>query len=98
MGLGDWMIKKTAKSTANSMSKYVKSGRFGDEISSLKAWATTRKDSNRMVSIIDMLFEKGVSPHLIGHTLFNLEMGINDDSLKPSVSQDISEIFKDAFN
>ena len=62
MGLGDWLIKKIAKSTANSMSKYVKSGQYDDEISSLKACVLTRKDSARSLSLIDMLYEQGDPP------------------------------------
>lgn len=98
MGLGDWLIKKTAKSTANSMSKYVRSELYGDEISSLKAWVSTRKNSANAIMLIDMLHEQGVPAYIIGNSLFNSEMGITESSLKSSVNQDISEIFKAAFN
>lgn len=98
MGLGDWLIKKTAKSTANSMSKYVKSELYGDEISSLKAWVSTRRNSAHAIMLIDMLHEQGVPAYIIGNSLFNSEMGINESSLKSSVNKDISEIFKDAFS
>lgn len=97
MGFGDWMIKKTAKSTANSLSKYVNSGQYGDEISSLKAWVLTRRNSSRSLSLIDMLNEQGYPPYIIGHSIFNSEMGITESSLDDSVSLEIRKIFQSVF-
>jgi hypothetical protein len=103
MGLGNWMIKKTAKSTASSMSRYVKDPGFGGEMSGLKAWASTRRNKNDLLMFIDYSEENPVmgvefSVWILAHSLFEMEMGIQPGQLKDDVSDEIMEIFRNALS
>lgn len=98
MGLADWLIKKTAKSTANSMGKYVNSGQFGNKMDSLRVWSSTRSKSMELLFMIDNMlsspFTRDMTAAELAHILFNLEMGIKPDSLSSNVTQEIRLIFK----
>jgi len=104
MGLGDFLLKKTAKSTANSIAKYVNGGRFGTPNDALKAWASTRRNGALLVMMVDDL-ARGI-PHLnlkvktddIARSLFYTEMDVNQNNLSESVRTDIEKIFTDALN
>lgn len=99
MGLGDWLIKRTAKSTANSMGKYVKSGLYGDGIDSLRAWSMTRSNSMKLLSMIDTMTSislpsGAVEATTVARVLFDFEMGIESGSLSSQVDHEIRLIFK----
>jgi len=105
MGLGDFLLKKTAKSTANSIAKYVNGGIFDDADEALKAWASTRRNGVHLVMLIDNLANFSITPDQariagtadIAQALFYAEMDIDQNSLTEKVRNDIDKIFTDAF-
>jgi hypothetical protein len=102
MGLGDFLLKKTAKSTANSIAKYVNSGTFSDADEALKAWASTRRQEMHLVSLIDSLTDLTVANQRMAGTaqvaeaLFYSEMDLEKSNLSPKVSGEIRDIFDKA--
>jgi hypothetical protein len=103
VNLGNYLLRKTAKKTAESISKYVSSGTFDTDVGALKAWASTQRNSERLVIMIDSLDSLGIrydkesivgTAH-IAKTLFYAEMDIDEYSLSEKVRDDIKKIFTD---
>lgn len=105
MGLGDFLLKKTAKSTANSIAKYVNGGTFGSPDEALKAWASTRRNGVHLVMMVDGLANFSITPDKvrvastadIAKALFYAEMDMDENSLSEKIRDDIANIFSDVF-
>lgn len=103
MGLGDYLLKKTAKSTANSISKYVNGGTFSTDDEALKAWASTRRNGMQLLMMVEQLANFSITPDGsrlastpdIAKALFYAEMDIDENTLSGKVRSDIEKIFND---
>jgi hypothetical protein len=102
MGLGNFLIKKTAKSTANSIAKYVNSGQFSNSDEAIKAWANTRRNSVHLIMMIEGLANFEIANARLADTadiaeaMFYAEMDMEKDRLSLEVQDEISFIFKSA--
>lgn len=99
MGLGDYFLKKGAKSTAKSIAMYVNGGAFENDDEALRAWASTRKHGVHLIMMIDGLAGFEIAGRRMSGTadiakaLFYSEMDIEENSLSEKTRNEIEEIF-----
>jgi hypothetical protein len=104
MGLGNFLIKRTAKSTASSIAKYLNGGTFDTPDDALRAWASTRRNGSHLVMMVDGLANFSITPDKariastsdIAEALFYAEMDMEKSSLSPEVVNEIKSIFRTA--
>lgn len=98
MGFGDYLVKKTAQSTAKSMALYANGGTYGDQISGLQAWSMSRKNSQPLLITIESISSLDfASVADIAESMFYTEMKISKSDQSTKLKTQIENIFKDYF-